>query len=64
MYRVIDRNTMKIVTVKQIQLDLKTAKITQLAHEVDLVKRLLHPNIIKYKGTVTDGLRNTLSMVV
>ena len=57
---------MQIVAVKQIQLmDLKTAEITQLVHEVDLVKRLSHPNIIEYKGTVTDGLRNnTLSMVV
>ena len=56
---------MQMVAVKQIQLeDLKTEEITQLVHEVDLVKRLSHPNIIKYAGMVMDSLRNTLSMVV
>ncbi|KAI0275614.1 kinase-like domain-containing protein [Russula aff. rugulosa BPL654] len=64
-YRAINRNTMQMVAVKQIQLeDLKTEEITQLVHEVDLVKRLSHPNIIKYEGMVMDSLRNTLSMVV
>jgi serine/threonine protein kinase len=56
---------MQMVAVKQIQLEgLKTEEITQLVHEVDLVKRLSHPNIIKYEGMVRDSLRNTLSMVL
>jgi serine/threonine protein kinase len=56
---------MQMVAVKQIQLeDLKTEEITQLVHEVDLVKRLSHPNIIKYEGMAMDSLRNILSMVV
>jgi hypothetical protein len=56
---------MQIAAVKQIQLEgLKTEEITQLVHEVDLVKRLSHLNIIKYEGMVRDSLRNTFSVVV
>ena len=54
---------MQMVAIKQIQLEgLKTEEITRLVHEVDLVKRLSHPNVIKYEGMVRDSLRNTLSM--
>ena len=56
---------MQMVAVKQIQLEgLKTEEITQLIHEVDLLKTLSHPNIIKYEGMVRDRLKNTLSMVL
>ena len=56
---------MQVVAVKQIQLDdFKTEEIMQLEHEVDLIKRLSHPNIIKYEGAIRDSLRNTLSMVL
>lgn len=56
---------MQVVVVKQIQLEnLKTEQITQLVQEVDLVKRLSHPNIIEYEGVVRDSLTNTLSVVV
>jgi serine/threonine protein kinase len=56
---------MQMVAVKQIQLEgLKTEEITQLVHEVDLIKRLSHPNIIKYEGMVRDSLGNTLSIVL
>jgi len=56
---------MQIVAVKQIQLEgLKTEEITQLINEVELLKRLSHPNIIKYEGMVRDSLRNTLSIVL
>lgn len=56
---------MQMVAIKQIPLEsLKTEEITQLAHEVDLVKRLSHRNIIKYEGVVRDSLRNTLSIVL
>lgn len=64
-YRAINWNTMQMIAVKQIQLEgLKTEEIAQLVHEVDLVKRLSHPNIIKYEGMVRDSPRNTLSMVL
>ena len=65
MYRAINWDTMQIVAVKQIQLEgLKTEEITQLINEVELLKRLSHPNIIKYEGMVRDSLRNTLSIVL
>ncbi|KAI9509140.1 hypothetical protein F5148DRAFT_1375371 [Russula earlei] len=39
------------VAVKQINLEgCKERKIAQLTHEVELVKQLSHPNIIKYMG--------------
>ena len=54
-----------MVAVKQVQLEgLKTEEITQLIHEVDLLKTLSHPNIIKYENMVRDRLKNTLSMVL
>ena len=56
-----------MVAVKQIQLEDLTTEditITQLVHEVDLVKRFSHPNIIKYEGIIRNSLRNTLSMVM
>jgi hypothetical protein len=56
---------MQMVAIKQIPLEgLKTEEITQLVHEVDLVKRLSHSNIIKYEGVVRDSLRNNLSIVL
>ena len=58
---------MRMVAVKQIRLeDLTTEEITQLVHEVGLVERLSHPNIIKYEGMVMDSPspRNTLSLVL
>jgi serine/threonine protein kinase len=56
---------MQMVAVKQFQLEgLNTEEITQLVHEVDLVKGLSHTNIIKYENMVMDSPRNTLSMVV
>ena len=65
MYRAINWNTMQMVAVKQIQLEgLKTEEITQLVHEVDLLKTLSHPNVIKYEGMVKDSLTNTLSIVL
>ena len=56
---------MRMVAVKQIRLeDLTTEEITQLVHEVGLVERLSHPNIIKYEGMVMDSPKNTLSLVL
>jgi serine/threonine protein kinase len=52
-----------MVAVKQIGLEgLKEEEIAQLMREVDLVKRLSHPSIVKYEGMARD--ENTLSIVL
>ena len=49
--------------MKQIQLEgFKEEQIVQFMQEVDLVKQLSHPNIIKYEGMTRD--KHTLSIVV
>ena len=63
MYRAIDSNTGQMVSVKQIKLEsFKEEDIVQLMQEVDLLRRLSHPNLIKYKSTARD--KNTLSIVL
>jgi serine/threonine protein kinase len=61
-YRAINWNTNQVLAVKQIQLEgSKEDEIGQLILlEVDLVKQLSHPNIIKYGSVVRD--KNTLSI--
>jgi hypothetical protein len=52
-----------MVAVKRIGLEgLKEEEIAQLMHEVELVKRLSHPSIVKYEGMARD--ENTLSIVL
>jgi serine/threonine protein kinase len=52
-----------MVAVKRLGLDgLKEEEISQLMREVDLVKRLSHPSIVKYEGMARD--ENTLSIVL
>jgi serine/threonine protein kinase len=52
-----------MVAVKRIGLDgLKEEEISQLMREVDLVKRLTHPSIVKYEGMARD--ENALSIVL
>ena len=52
-----------MVAVKRIGLEgLKEEEISQLMREVDLVKRLSHPSIVKYEGMARD--ENTLSIVL
>jgi serine/threonine protein kinase len=52
-----------MVAVKRIRLEgLKEEEIAQLMREVDLVKRLTHPSIVKYEGMARD--ENTLSIVL
>ena len=49
--------------MKQIELNgFREDEIVQLMLEVDLVKRLSHPNIIKYEGINRD--ENTLSIML
>ncbi len=56
-------NTGQMVAVKCIRLEgLKEDEVTTLMREVDLVKRLSHPSIVKYEGMARD--ENTLSIVL
>jgi serine/threonine protein kinase len=62
-YRALNLNTGQMVAVKRIGLEgLKEEEIAQLMHEVDLVKMLSHPSIVKYEGMARD--ENTLSIVL
>jgi serine/threonine protein kinase len=52
-----------MVAVKRIRLEgLKEDDVTQLMKEVDLVKSLSHPSIVKYEGMARDD--DTLSIVL
>ena len=52
-----------MVAVKRIRLEgLKEEEVTQLMREVDLVKSLSHPSIVKYEGMARD--EDTLSIVL
>jgi len=52
-----------MVAVKRIRLeDLKEDEVTQLMREVDLVKSLSHPSIVKYEGMVRD--EDTLNVIL
>ncbi|KAF9075358.1 hypothetical protein BDP27DRAFT_1315932 [Rhodocollybia butyracea] len=62
-YRALNLNTGQMVAVKRIRLEgLKEEEVMQLMREVDLVKRLSHPSIIKYEGMHRD--KDTLSIVL
>ena len=63
MYRALNLNTGQMVAVKRIRLEgLKEDEIAQLMKEVDLVKSLSHPSIVKYEGMARDD--DTLSIVL
>lgn len=63
MYRALNLNTGQTVAVKRIRLEgLSEAEVAQLMHEVELVKRLSHPSIVKYEGMGRDS--DTLSIVL
>ncbi|KAI0350710.1 Pkinase-domain-containing protein [Trametes cingulata] len=62
-YRALNLNTGQMVAVKRIRLEgLKEDEISQLMREVDLVKSLSHPSIVKYEGMARDD--DTLSIVL
>ncbi|KAJ7224296.1 STE/STE11/cdc15 protein kinase [Mycena pura] len=62
-YRALNLNTGQMVAVKRIRLEgLKEEEVTQLMREVDLVKSLSHPSIVKYEGMARD--EDTLSIVL
>ncbi|KAG8221003.1 Pkinase-domain-containing protein [Butyriboletus roseoflavus] len=54
-YRALNLNTGQMVAVKRIRLEgLKEEEVMQLMKEVDLMKSLSHPGIVKYEGMVRD----------
>ncbi|KAH7926017.1 hypothetical protein BV22DRAFT_388481 [Leucogyrophana mollusca] len=62
-YRALNLNTGQMVAVKRIRLEgLKEDEVTQLMREVDLMKRLSHPSIVKYEGMARD--EDTLNIVL
>ncbi|KAJ7623201.1 STE/STE11/cdc15 protein kinase [Roridomyces roridus] len=62
-YRALNLNTGQMVAVKRIRLEgLKEEEVTTLMREVDLVKSLSHPSIVKYEGMARD--QDTLSIVL
>jgi hypothetical protein len=62
-YRALNLNTGQMVAVKRIRLEgLKEEEVTTLMREVDLVKSLSHPSIVKYEGMARD--EDTLSIVL
>ncbi|KAJ6545393.1 protein kinase [Mycena capillaripes] len=62
-YRALNLNTGQMVAVKRIRLEgLKEDEVTALMREVDLVKSLSHPSIVKYEGMARD--QDTLSIVM
>ncbi|KAH8832988.1 Pkinase-domain-containing protein [Flagelloscypha sp. PMI_526] len=62
-YRALNLNTGQMVAVKRIRLEgLKEEEINQLMKEVELVKRLSHPSIVKYEGMARD--EDCLSIVL
>lgn len=55
MYRAVNSRTAQNVAVKQIKLEgFKEEEIAQIMQDVDLFKRLSHPNIIKFEGAERD----------
>lgn len=55
MYRALNLTTGQMVAVKRIRLEgLKEDEVAQLMKEVDLMKRLSHPSIVKYEGMSRD----------
>ena len=62
-YRALNMSTGGMVAVKRIRLEgLKEDEISQLMKEVDLVKSLSHPSIVKYEGMARDD--DTLNIVL
>lgn len=62
-YRALNLNTGQMVAVKRIRLEgLKEEEVMTLMREVDLVKSLSHPSIVKYEGMARDD--DTLNIVL
>ncbi|KAE8250918.1 hypothetical protein A4X13_0g4252 [Tilletia indica] len=61
-YKALNTTTGMMLAVKRIKLTGKTEReITQLMQEVDLLKKLEHPSVVKYEGLVrSDGALNII----
>lgn len=63
MYRALNLNTGQMVAVKRIRLEgLSDEDVRQLMREVETVKSLSHPSIVKYEGMSKDN--DTLNIVL
>lgn len=63
MYRALNLFTGETVAVKRIRLEgLSEDDVKQLMREVDVVKSLRHPSIVKYEGMSRDS--DTLNIVL
>ena len=52
-YRALNLNSGQMMAVKRIKLEGKSEdEVTQLMNEVDLLKSLAHPSVVKYEGLV------------
>jgi serine/threonine protein kinase len=55
-YRAFNWSNGETVAIKQIRLaDLPKAELTTITQEIELLKNLQHPNIVKYHGSVRDS---------
>lgn len=63
MYRALNLTTGQMVAVKRLRLEgLKEDEISTLMREVDLLKSLSHPGIVKYEGMTRDD--DTLNIIL
>lgn len=50
MYKGVDIETNEVVAIKQVDNDQKDDSKSPLQREIEMLKRLDHPNIVKYYG--------------
>lgn len=55
MYRSLNLSTGQMVAIKRIKLDgIKVEEVDDVMHEVELLKKLAHPSIVRYEGMSRD----------
>ena len=55
MYRSLNLSTGQMVAIKRIKLDgMKDEEVDDVMHEVELLKKLAHPSIVRYEGMSRD----------
>lgn len=64
MYRARDLEQDKIVALKKVRFDNQEPESVRfMAREINILRRLDHPNIIKLEGLVTSRMSNSLYLV-
>jgi len=54
-YRSLNLSTGQMVAIKRIKLDgIKLEEVDDVMHEVELLKKLAHPSIVRYEGMSRD----------